>query len=141
MRALNRTSQTTGQDQAELVNSSHAAQAAKQQINTPIDLDDCAYIHSLTHPCGGESLYLDLEEAKAYNADPDGFAAKHFGFTSADEYREWIETQGAALCGARTRSGKLCSNFVSRIQLNPGEWKARHRQIACHAHSKSGAVS
>ena len=90
----------------------------------------------LDHPGGGETLYLDLEEAETYNADPDLYAAAHFGFLSAEQYREWINTDGAALCGERTTSGRMCKRTVSRFQLTPNEWMDRHRRVACSMHSK-----
>jgi hypothetical protein len=82
------------------------------------------------HPCGGESLDIGRDELDQYNRDPDGYAAKHFGFDTAEEYREWINVTGAALCGARIKSGRLCGHPVSRIHLNPAEWKQLHRNVS-----------
>ena len=42
---------------------------------------------------GGKSS-LTQEQILRYNADPDAFAARYFGFATADEYREWIEWKG-----------------------------------------------
>ena len=110
-------------------------------INKPIDPNDCAYLVCLEHPCGGETLEIGRRELDTYNADPDRYAAKHFGFATADEYREWIETNGTPLCSERTKSGHPCRQMVSRGQLDPAEWKQLHRNVACWMHSKTEAAS
>jgi hypothetical protein len=88
---------------------------------------------------GGESIYLNKEEAEQYNADPDDYAARHFGI-SKREYREWIECGGTALCSQRTRAGKLCKNSVGG-ELQPDKWKRLHRTAVCHCHGGSTEFS
>jgi hypothetical protein len=86
-------------------------------------------------PGGVRTIHLDPadERTARYRADPDQFAADEVGL-SKDEYREWVALDGMALCGERTKSGALCKNLISRIQLSAKDWKARHRQGACHSH-------
>jgi hypothetical protein len=115
--------------------------SAQIPINKPIDPGDATFEVCVAHPCGGNTLYLGRDELDQYNRDPDGYAAKHFGFDTAEEYREWINVTGAALCGARTKSGRLCGHLVSRIQLNPTEWKELHRNVFCAVHSNAGGRS
>ena len=106
-------------------------------VNEPVYQADATWVVGITTVCGGETLYLDEAEVAQYNADPDLFAAKHFGFKTADEYREWIATDGGARCSERTKSGELCRVFISRIQLDPSEWKKRHRSAPCTIHGGS----
>ena len=84
-------------------------------------------------PPGGETLILTAEEAESYNADPDAFAAEHFGL-SKREYLQWLDLEGQPLCGHRTKSGDLCRNVTGGFQLRAAEWKARHRKLFCTAH-------
>ncbi len=87
-------------------------------------------------PGGGNTIYFESrEEAKTYDADPDAFAAKHFGLTKI-EYLQWVDTDGAALCSHRTKGGDLCRNLISRIQLSAKQWKARHRKALCTTHAR-----
>lgn len=84
-------------------------------------------------PGGGNTLYLDNEEAEHYNADPDAFAASHFGLSKI-EYLQWVDLDGAPLCGHRTKGGDLCRNMTGGYQLRALEWKARHRKLFCTSH-------
>ncbi len=86
-------------------------------------------------PGGGNTLYLDSEEAKRYNADPDAFAASHFGLNKI-EYLQWVDLDGAPLCGHRTKGGDLCRNMTGGYQLGAPEWKARHRKLFCASHNR-----
>ena len=91
------------------------------------------WVVNVAMPCGGNTLHLDREEAEQYNADPDAFAAAHFGLSKI-EYLQWLDREGAPLCGERTKSGDLCRNLTGGFQLNAAKWKARHRSFACVAH-------
>jgi hypothetical protein len=86
---------------------------------------------------GGETLYLNDKEAEGCNADPDDFAAEHFGMTKA-EYYEWIDLGGTALCSRLNKNGKPCGQAVSKIQQGPGAWLSLHRKRPCAIHSKNG---
>jgi hypothetical protein len=93
-------------------------------------------VASLVTPPGAEQVVLTNEQADEYRRDPDGFAAAYFGLTR-DDYREWLELDGGALCGATTKAGKLCSHMVSKTQLSAREWKERHRSEYCTTHGGS----
>ncbi|MGM5027701.1 hypothetical protein AB8B02_15885 [Tardiphaga sp. 862_B3_N4_1] len=84
-------------------------------------------------PGGGNFLYLDNEKAERYNADPDAYAADHFGLSKI-EYMQWIDLDGAPLCGHRTKKGDLCRNMTGGYQLRAGEWQKRHRRLFCASH-------
>ena len=79
------------------------------------------------------TTYLDDEEAERYNADPDAYAASHFRLSKI-EYLQWVDLEGAPLCGHRTKGGDLCCNMTSGYQLRATEWKARHRKLFCTSH-------
>lgn len=106
-----------------------------EPINEPEPVAPNDYLLCISRPGGGETIYVGQDEIDRYNADPDLFAAKYYGFATSDEYREWIETDGTARCSERTRAGKLCSNpNGGGSQLDAKEWRARHRSRACSTH-------
>jgi hypothetical protein len=79
--------------------------------------------------------YLTEEEAAEYNADPDAYAAKYLGFSSVDQYREYIESEFIPMCSERTRSGRLCRCNVAGVSgLNPAQWREHHRPEPCPRH-------
>jgi hypothetical protein len=84
-------------------------------------------------PGGGNTLFLDDEEAERYNTDPDAYAASHFGWSKI-EYLQWVDLDGAPLCGHLTKGGDLCRNMTGGYQLRSAQWKARHRKRFCTAH-------
>jgi hypothetical protein len=84
---------------------------------------------------GGENLFLTEAEAKRYNADPDAFAARHFGLSKI-EYYQWLDTEGSPLCGHRTASGDKCRNRTGGFQHVPNHWKSKHRKHLCAAHAR-----
>ena len=67
-------------------------------INRPVDPTWIVHFHGPGGGAPGGPMYLDQREATEYNADPDLFAAKHLGFVSADEYREWRARHRSAPC-------------------------------------------
>ncbi|MDA9448286.1 hypothetical protein [Bradyrhizobium sp. CCBAU 21360] len=107
----------------------------KYQAGEPFNVPEADEEHliCLAHPCGGETIRLRAHEVEPYNCDPDGFAAEHFGLTK-QEYRDWVIQEGHALCGAHTKAGKLCRNFVTQHGSEPGEWKAANRKEFCGSH-------
>jgi len=88
----------------------------------------------LACPGGAETIYLDGVEAAKYNADPDGYAAKHFGL-SLVEYLEWVRLDGEPYCAAITKGGFPCRNLCGPAQSRALEWKALHRKDYCGVHS------
>lgn len=98
-----------------------------------INSGSLTYCASLITPLGCESVILSEGEALSYQADPDNFAASHYGL-KLGEYQEWLDMQGAALCSARTKEGALCKNQISPIQQEADAWKRLHRNGRCHAH-------
>jgi hypothetical protein len=112
--------------------------------NRPVDLDEACWIVQVTKGDGTcETLWLDRDEVERYNADPDAYAAKEFGFVSVEEYREFAAVNGAALCSERTQAGHLCHNsiagdFRDRHPHTIAEWRERHRMAPCRIHAKGG---
>lgn len=88
-------------------------------------------------PWGGCSVVVDRAEAVEYSRDPDAYAARHLGFANSEQYREWVATDGTALCSERTRAGRMCRNSVGgHGQLDPAEWIVLHRSRACRMHGE-----
>lgn len=88
---------------------------------------------------GGENIFMDRAEAALYAADPDAFAARHFGLNKI-EYYQWLDTQGSPLCSHRTARGDLCKNLTGGQQLVPRHWQSLHRKKLCTAHARKGGA-
>jgi hypothetical protein len=84
--------------------------------------------------CGGQPLYLGETEAAAYEANPDLFAAKHFGFATVETYREWASLEGLPRCSEHTAQGKQCNAIGGPRTRSEAEWVARHRNAPCKRH-------
>jgi len=106
-------------------------------INAPVTEPEQIWsVYLVTRRDGcGQNVYLGDDEIARYNADPDGFAANHFGFENVEDYREWVETSNAALCSERTKNGKLCGNSIG-MTYKPEVWRERHRSGPCFLHAK-----
>lgn len=103
-----------------------------EQINERVE-PEIVYRVSLAHPCGGEILSLaNQQQLDVYNANPDLFAARHFGFETTDEYREWLEFAGTPLCNVHT-----CFNAIGSEQLDSAEWRKLHRSAPCSVHAST----
>jgi hypothetical protein len=68
-------------------------------------------------PGGWQDQSFPLEDVAVYNADPDGYAANLLRLTKM-EYLEWLDLDGAPLCGHRTQGGDLCRNLTGGSQLS-----------------------
>jgi hypothetical protein len=55
-------------------------------------------------------------EVIEYNADPDGYAAKHLRFQNVDDYREWW--QRTASCCAVPSLGMVVAATLNGLQAN-----------------------
>jgi hypothetical protein len=84
-------------------------------------------------PGGHSTLLIEPDEIERYTADPDGYAAECCGLSKFD-YLQWLDLDGAPLCGHRTAGGNLCRHIISRVQMNAAEWKAVHRVGRCPTH-------
>ena len=108
-----------------------------QPINAPADCEEIWRVPIVIQRNGlSGNLFLDKDEAAAYNADPDLYAAKYLGFETAEEYREWIKTDCCALCSERTKHGRACQRQATP-RLSPPDWKRLHRNVACRMHSNA----
>lgn len=103
------------------------------RINTPIGMDQRAVSITVRSVGGHTSITISPNELAKYNADPDAFVAQHLGLTPA-QYAEYIEVDGAPLCGATTKKGVPCSVMLGRIQMDVGSWLALHREQYCKSH-------
>jgi hypothetical protein len=110
-------------------------------INSPTVYIETLISISLATPWGGECMYVSEGDPRiaTYEADPDSFAAKHFGL-SKNDYVEWIKFGGMPRCGARTRKGTLCENSVGRSQMEPAEFFKLHRSDCCACHGGGVAL-
>lgn len=50
-----------------------------------------------------------------------------------NEFEEWQQTDGRALCMETLKNGKLCGNQVAS-QCSLDDWKLRHRNEYCSTH-------
>ncbi len=74
------------------------------------------------HPCGSETVLLTYSDVEKFIDDPEGFVAAQKG-VSRDDYLGWLESQGTPRCGALTKKGTRCKNWVSGgMQMRIGEW-------------------
>ncbi|MBA8835189.1 hypothetical protein [Rhizobium leguminosarum] len=97
-----------------------------------------AFVASVRVPGGGETVVVPSNSITEYVADPQGFAAKHFGVTK-EQYQLWIETDGMPQCGATTKNGSRCKNGVSGgSQRSVEEW-LRLVGDYCAVHGGEGA--
>jgi len=93
-------------------------------LNTIHAMQDAglAFIAQVPHPCGCQTLDFSAEQVVAFVADRDQAIADSLGVTKA-QYREWIESFGTPRCGATTKQGTRCKNFVSGgVQLSLKTW-------------------
>lgn len=96
------------------------------------------FLAGISAPGGGQPVALKSEDILSLVEDQDQFAADYFG-VSKTQYREWVETDGAARCGARTAKGDRCLNLVSGpIQLPIDEWLKRDGS-SCTVHGGKSA--
>ena len=102
-------------------------------INSKVDIDQMWLPLSVNTPGGSQTVSIRLHELHQYNDDPDAFVAQYFGMSLA-QYVEWVELDGAPLCGANTRAGKPCKSMIGRIQMGAEQWLATHREGYCKAH-------
>lgn len=109
-------------------------------LNEKLDpVADAIYDAHPAAPGGGFNLWLTSDEVHEYNSDPDLYVARHLGFATAEQYREWVKTEGTALCSERTKSGRLCHNSIAGghgTQRNAVTWLQLHRSAPCHVHGK-----
>jgi hypothetical protein len=112
-----------------------------RKTNYPINKPTIQWsIHPVTVWGGGFSEYYFTDsltpppEITEYNADPDLWIAQHLGFSTTEQYFEWLETEGAPLCSERTKSGHLCRNQTGHVKCYPSEWRAKHRNFPCRIH-------
>jgi hypothetical protein len=73
-------------------------------------------------PGGGTTIHISAEKVPQFIADPQQFAADEHG-VSKEAYLRWVETDGTPQCGAQTKKGARCQNFVSGgIQRSLEDW-------------------
>lgn len=109
----------------------------RSSINGPAEI---SYIAGLDSPEGCEEIWFDtLEQAEAFNADPDMYAANYFGLT-LPQYYEWLGVSGRALCAATAKNGKPCRckikglPFVVNRRDAAQSWLKHHRNGLCEKH-------
>jgi hypothetical protein len=102
-------------------------------INKPIPRDRRAISISVRWVGGHTTIAISPDELAAYNADPDGFVAGYFGLRP-DQYTEYMEVDGAPLCGATTKKGAPCSVMLGPVQMDIGSWLSLHREQYCKSH-------
>ncbi len=97
-----------------------------------------AFVATVRIPGGGETVVVPSNSVVEYVADPQGFAARHFG-VSKEQYLLWVEMDGMPQCGATTKNGPRCKNGVSGgSQRSIEEW-LRLDGGYCAVHGGDGA--
>ncbi|MDX8540718.1 hypothetical protein RFM23_24170 [Mesorhizobium abyssinicae] len=80
------------------------------------------FIAYIRVPAGSQTVEIEPKEIAAFVANRDEVAAKLFG-VSTSQYLDWVATDGEPRCGAITKKGTRCSNFVSGgVQRSIEEW-------------------
>jgi hypothetical protein len=70
-----------------------------------------------------------------YNENPDRYMAQAMGFETAESYFEYLDSNGAALCGGLTKTGKPCKAVV-KYCWKPEQWQQLHRKALCRTHER-----
>jgi hypothetical protein len=116
------------------------AKSPRPPRNEPSTVQYRAYL-VMPCPTGGDAdaeIYFEnADEASAYDADPDGWAAEYFGLTVA-QYYEWLDRDGYPLCAAVTTTGRPCRNvLVNSWRISSAqEFFTLHRKDYCYAHQR-----
>lgn len=110
----------------------------RKPINKPV-VHDPRTLVCFAIPGGSDSLYLTPEQLHEYNADPDLYVANCLGL-HIEDYRDYIELDGAPGCAATSKSGKYCRNTIGAVQQPLERWLLLHRNVLCHVHSDKGSV-
>ena len=77
---------------------------------------------NISIPGGGRDVILKAADLQEFAADPEKWAAAHFG-VSKENYRDWIATDGTPRCSALTKKGKPCQGTFRRgCQMDIAEW-------------------
>ena len=108
-------------------------EALLAMINKPIPLEALKFTLYLRSINGSERVTANLAVLEEYNADPDAFAARHFGVT-VEDYTTWIEQNGTARCGATTSKGRPCKSGVGAGMLGLKEFLEIDRTRYCKTH-------
>lgn len=73
-------------------------------------------------PSGWRSIHVPPERIQQYIDDAEHFIAETHG-VDREEYLNWVASEGIPLCGAKTRKGRQCKNWVSGgVHLPIHEW-------------------
>ena len=75
----------------------------------------------------------------SYFQDPDGTAARIFGFPSVERYAEWVRERGYPRCASKTRRGRLCS-MACADSCGPPQWLSLDRVGLCPTHERHGML-
>jgi len=105
-----------------------------KQINEP----GGTFLTNVRSATGGHDLFLSMDEGRVYDANPDAFAAAHFGLT-LEQYRDWVHGEGVPKCSATTKRGTLCNAAVCQ-SVDADKFKQLHRKGLCHAHREDIAL-
>lgn len=71
---------------------------------------------------GGSTVVLEPSDVGAFLRDRDQWVADSLG-VSKQQYLDWIESGGTPRCGATTKEGHRCKNYVSGgIQRDIDDW-------------------
>ena len=96
------------------------------------------FVASVDAPWGGITVTLEQEDVAPFIQDPaEWFARKNGAFK--EQYLDWIATGGEPRCGATTKQGTRCKNYVSGGIQRPFEVWLQEDGGFCQVHG--GATS
>jgi hypothetical protein len=107
----------------------------RSAVNRLIDIEaEATWEVCLAHAWGGTTVFFNRAESK--NITPIPICLPPSTMATVEQYREWIEVRGTALCSERTKRGRLCSLPIASggIMTSPDEWLAKHRSEPCKIH-------
>lgn len=75
-------------------------------------------------PGGAGSLHVPDADVAPLVRDPVGYVLRRLGFDSYEQYRRWVDQDGAVRCCAVSRSGQRCKRLHGSYAYAIDEWLA-----------------
>jgi hypothetical protein len=95
------------------------------------------FLVSIPTVWGATEEFLAPADVPAFMDNPEWGRARLIGAQSVQEYDEWLETGGTALCAAKNKRGRPCGQSVGGgCQLGFEHWRSLHRQQYCTVHGE-----
>ncbi|MER8389422.1 hypothetical protein NKH14_28710 [Mesorhizobium sp. M1380] len=96
------------------------------------------FMATISVPGGGQTVFLNPSDIEPFLSDREKFAAQLLG-VSKTQYMDWVKADGAPQCGATTKRGTRCGNFVSGGGQRPIDEWIRLEGGYCAVHGGEGS--